>query len=280
MPVKFVDLFCGMGSFHYSFKKRNWECVMACDISAPAKATYKKNFGIEPKDDICAIKTEELPAYDVLCAGFPCQPFSQIGQHRGVNDARGTMFWQVMRFVKGNVPKAIILENVPALLTHDNGSTFAAICKELVGAGYEIRHKILKCSDFGIPQMRRRLFIVAIKNSAVKKDMNLDKLFDLQEYKQQETLTSYLGKNFERTTAYTIRCGGRHSAIDDRHNWDGYIVDGREYRLTIEDALKLQGFSDYELVGNETEKWKLLGNTIPTNFTDILAQQLPKFCIF
>ena len=276
-PVKFIDLFCGIGSFHYSFEKLGFKCAMASDICEAAKNTYKENYGMDVLDDICEIDPSTIEHYDILCAGFPCQPFSQAGHHKGFEDSRGTMFSQVMRFVKQNVPKVVILENVQALLNHDNGNSFATIKTELENEGYTVVHNVLKCSDYGIPQMRKRLFIVGFKNIEVN---NLDEFFNLNEYKKNTTLTEYLGQNFKKDIAYTLRCGGKHSPIDDRHNWDGYWVDDKEYRLTLEDGLKLQGFHNYNLIGNKNEKWKMLGNTIPTIFTEIIGKQLIKHTSF
>lgn len=271
--VKYIDLFCGIGSFHYSFQKLGFECVMASDIYKPAQDNYKKNYNMSVLDDICDIEPSSIENYDILCAGFPCQPFSQAGHHKGFQDKRGTMFSQVMRFVKHNTPKVVILENVQALLNHDTGNSFRTIQTDLENEGYSVVHKVLKCSDYGIPQMRKRLFIVGFKNIVTQ---NLDKFFDLSAYERTTTLTEYLGQNFRKDTAYTLRCGGKHSPINDRHNWDGYWVDDKEYRLTIEDGLKLQGFDEYDLVGKTNEKWKLLGNTIPTIFTEIIGRQIIK----
>ena len=228
--VKYIDLFCGMGSFHYSFQKLGFKCIMASDIYGPAKETYKKNYNIDVLGDICDIEPSSIEPYDILCAGFPCQPFSQAGHHKGFKDSRGTMFSQVMRFVRTNIPKIVILENVQALLNHDKGKSFAKIKEELEEEGYIVVYKVLKCSDYGIPQMRKRLFIVGFKNIEV----------------------------------------------NDRHNWDGYWVDDKEYRLTIDDGLKLQGFYNYDFVGNLNEQWKMLGNTIPTIFTEIIGKQIIK----
>ena len=272
MDITFVDLFCGMGSFHYSFKKLGFKCIMASDIYKPAKENYKTNYDLDVLDDICNIEPSTLPYYDILCAGFPCQPFSQAGYHKGFTDTRGTMFFQVMRFVKQNSPKIVILENVQALLSHDEGKSFSKIKQDLETEGYDVIYKILNCNDYGIPQMRKRLFIIAFKNITV----NFKKFFDLNEYKKTVILKDYLNMNFEKKCAYTIRCGGRNSPIDDRHNWDGYYIDGGEYRLSIDDALKLQWFHDYRLSGKLNEKWKLLGNTIPTIFTKIIGTQILK----
>jgi DNA (cytosine-5)-methyltransferase 1 len=121
--------------------------------------------------------------------------------------------------------------------------------------------------------MRKRLFIVGFKNLEVN---DIDKFFDLKVYEKKTSLSNYLGQNFKKDVAYTIRCGGRQSPINDRHNWDGYLVDDKEYRLTIDDALKLQGFHNYNLIGRTNEKWTMLGNTIPTVFTEIIGRQIIK----
>ena len=122
-------------------------------------------------------------------------------------------------------------------------------------------------------------FCSSIDSKMVKKNF-LDSFFDLSKYENDVSLSEYLGKNFKKKTAYTIRCGGKNSAIDDKHNWDGYWVDDKVYRLTIDDALKLQGFENYTLVGKNTDKWKLLGNTIPTIFTEIIGKQIIAHCKF
>ena len=109
---------------------------------------------------------------------------------------------------------------------------------------------------------------------------DLDNFFKLDKYKKNTTLSNYLGKNFKKDVAYTLRCGGKKSPIDDRHNWDGYWVDNKEYRLTIDDGLKLQGFNDYDFVGKDNDKWKMLGNTIPTIFTEIIGKQIIKHTSF
>ena len=187
------------------------------------------------------------------------------------------MFFQIMKFVRAKHPKIIILENVRALLAHDKGNTFKRISEELVGAGYVLTHKVLTCSDYGLPQMRKRLFIVAV-SSTDPLALSIDKVLNLEEYKKTTTLGDFLGRNFAKALAYTIRCGGKSSPINDRHNWDGYYVDGQEYRLTIPDTLKLQGFdAEFTLCGSEREKWHQLGNTIPTIFTDIIGKNIQKY---
>jgi DNA (cytosine-5)-methyltransferase 1 len=277
LSLKFIDLFCGIGSFHNSFNKFGWECVMSCDIDAAVKQTYKENYNQEPLGDITKIEPEDIIPFDILCAGFPCQPFSQCGQHKGFDDERGTLFFNIMKFVKYHKPKIIILENVQGLLTHDNGNTFQTIKTQIEIENYVVGHKVLKCSDYGIPQMRKRLFIIGIRNDLDLKN-KINNILNFKEYEKNVSLSTYMGKHFEKEIAYTIRCGGKHSPIHDKHNWDGYIVNGVEYRLTIEDCLKLQGFdSSFKLKGNIREQWKQLGNTIPTIFTHIIGNNINKF---
>jgi DNA (cytosine-5)-methyltransferase 1 len=274
--IKYIDLFCGIGSFHYSFNKLGFKCIMACDINKSSRDSYEENYKIKPLGDITKILPKDIQTYDILCAGFPCQPFSQSGKHKGFNDVRGGMFNEILKFVKYHKPNIIILENVQGLLNHDNGKTFKTIETELEKEDYIITYNILKCSDYGIPQMRKRIFIIGIKTH-IKIINGIENLLNLKEYEKNINLSEFMGKSYKKEFAYTIRCGGRNSPIDDKHNWDGYIVDDNEYRLTHKDCLKLQGFpDDFKLIGSETEKWKLLGNTIPTIFTEIIGKQIQK----
>jgi DNA (cytosine-5)-methyltransferase 1 len=271
----FIDLFCGIGSFHQSFKSIGFKCVMACDINVDARNTYEKNHNIKPLGDIIDINPEEIESYDILCAGFPCQPFSQCGKQKGFDDPRGTLFFQVMKFVKTNRPKFVILENVQSLLSHDKGVSFEKIKNELIDTDYIVHHKVLLCSDYGIPQMRKRLFIIGVRSDIAE---NSDKIMNFDKFRSNVSLSQFLDKQFEKKTAYTIRCGGKNSPINDKHNWDGYIVNGKEYRLSIDDCLKLQGFdSTFTLCGSKTAQWKQLGNTIPTIFTEMIGTNIKEF---
>jgi len=127
----------------------------------------------------------------------------------------------------------------------------------------------VKCSDYGIPQMRKRVLLVGVRGE------DAASLLDFDAFKKSIKLADYMNKPFEKETAYTIRCGGRGSALGNKHNWDAYIVGGQEYRLTIADGLHLQGFPpDFVLCGSVTRQWHQLGNTIPTIFTEMVAQNI------
>lgn len=271
MTIKYIDLFCGLGSFHDSFKRKGWECVLASDIDPTVCDIYEKNHGIRPVGDIYEIDPCTIPQYDILCAGFPCQAFSQAGKREGLNDKRGVLFLEIIRLVNTQKPKVLILENVPGLLTHDGGNTFKVISESIKNEGYTIEHKVIKCSNYGIPQMRKRLFMVCVRNDIVH-DVDI---FDLKEYERDISMKEYLNKNFEKKHAYTIRCGGAKSPITSKHNWDGYWVDGEEYRLTLDDAKKLQGFGeDFVLSSTKKDAWRHLGNTIPTIFTKMMCDKV------
>jgi DNA (cytosine-5)-methyltransferase 1 len=250
---------------------------MACDIDKAVQQTYAKNYGLPPLGDITTIDPKDISGYDILCAGFPCQPFSQCGQHKGFDDERGTLFFHIMKFAEYHKPSVIILENVQGLLRHDGGKTFNKMKLELERAEYTVRYKVLTCSDYGLPQMRKRLIIIGVRNDSSLMG-NIEALLCFDDYKKTTTLSEFFGRSFEKKIAYTIRCGGKSSPIDDRHNWDGYMVDGEEYRLTKEDCLALQGFEpDFVLCGTNRDQWKQLGNTIPTVFTEIIALNISRY---
>jgi DNA (cytosine-5)-methyltransferase 1 len=269
--IKFVDICCGIGSFHMSFALKNkMQCVFACDIDKDVRETYKLNYGIEPAGDLYNVDISSIQPFDILCAGFPCQPFSNAGKHLGFEDTRGTLFFKIMEWIVYHNPKFVVLENVPAIKSHDSGKTLKRICDSISKVGYKVNTSIVKCSDYGIPQMRKRMLIIGVRDGLSNTDiMNFDR------FKKTVSLSKYLDKQFDKDIAYTIRCGGRGSKIGNKHNWDSYIVNGKVYRLSIEDALLLQGFpKDFILCGSNVKKWHQIGNTIPTNFTDMIAQNI------
>ena len=166
--MRFVDLFCGIGGFHAALSQLGHECVFACDADAEAAKMYERNFGISAHFDIKDCKN--LPEFEILCAGFPCQPFSKSGTQQGFNDlTRGTLFHEIMRIVRESEPKILLLENVPNLETHDNGNTFEIIKASIESEGYHFSSAIRSPHEFGTPQIRKRLYMVAIKKDICQK---------------------------------------------------------------------------------------------------------------
>ena len=161
--MRFVDLFCGIGGFHSALSQLGHECVFACDADKEAASVYELNFGIPAYRDIRDCKN--LPEFDILCAGFPCQPFSKSGLQEGFKDeTRGTLFHEIMRIVRESTPKILFLENVPNLKSHDGGNTYQIIKQSIEREGYRFWSEILSPHTFGTPQIRKRLYMVAISN--------------------------------------------------------------------------------------------------------------------
>ncbi len=170
MALKFIDLFCGLGGFRIAFEKNGGECVFSSDIDKAARETYKNNFGEEPSGDITKIEAKDIPDFDVVCAGFPCQPFSLAGKRKGFEDTRGTLFFDVLRIIKEKNPKAFFLENVAGLTNHDGGKTIQVIMDNLDEAGYYATYKLLNAKEYGVPQNRNRWYCVGVRKDLVKNE--------------------------------------------------------------------------------------------------------------
>ena len=161
---KFIDLFAGIGGMRMGFESAGGECVYSSEWDKDAQKTYSANFNEVPDGDITLVDEKSLPDFDVVLAGFPCQPFSTIGQRQGFkHETQGTLFYDVLRIIQHKRPKAFLLENVVGLLNHDKGNTFKIIEKSLKDEGYEINFKVLDSSDFGVPQYRKRIYIVGFR---------------------------------------------------------------------------------------------------------------------
>jgi DNA (cytosine-5)-methyltransferase 1 len=161
--MKFIDLFCGIGGFRIGFERNGGECVFSSDFNPKVQMTYEMNYGEKPYGDITKVIPKDIPNFDVLLGGFPCQPFSISGKKLGFEDTRGTLFFDICRIIEVKKPKVVVLENVQHLVNHDKKRTFKTIIKSLESLGYNVNFKILNCIDFGLPQNRERIFIVGTK---------------------------------------------------------------------------------------------------------------------
>ena len=166
--IKFIDLFSGIGGFRLAFESLGCECVYSSDIDEHACKTYALNFGDNPKSDITKVNPDSIPNFDILCAGFPCQPFSIAGKRLGFNDTRGTLFFDVARILKYKKPKALFLENVKGLVNHEKGKTLEVITNTLRDLGYTIKFDVLNAKDYGVPQNRERWYCLGIRNDVLK----------------------------------------------------------------------------------------------------------------
>ncbi|WP_432481087.1 DNA cytosine methyltransferase [Moraxella sp. ZY200743] len=161
----FIDLFAGIGGFHQALSHFGATCVFASEIDRHACHTYHANYGIMPHGDITQIAEHDIPAHDILCAGFPCQAFSISGKQKGFDDVRGTLFFDIVRIIKHHTPKIVLLENVKNLAKHDNGNTLKVILAHLNDLGYRVHYQVLNASHFGVPQNRERIYIVGFHDS-------------------------------------------------------------------------------------------------------------------
>jgi DNA (cytosine-5)-methyltransferase 1 len=169
MTFDFVDLFAGIGGMRIAFEKVGGECVFSSEWDRFAQQTYQANFGELPNGDITKINEIDIPSFDVLTAGFPCQPFSSIGKRQGFeHKTQGTLFYDVARIISHHKPKAFLLENVAGLMTHDKGNTLKTIIETLEELNYRVSFKILDSAEFGVPQKRQRIYIVGFNKSKVR----------------------------------------------------------------------------------------------------------------
>ena len=270
--IKFIDLFAGIGGFHLAFDSLGAKCVFASEIDSAARKTYEANFiKTSPQvfanenfnDNILNINHNTMPDFDILCAGFPCQPFSQAGHKKGFDedkDSRGNMFFVLRDIIKAKRPKAIFLENVRHILKHDDGNTFQVI-KEIIEneLNYDFYYKVVKASDYGLPQHRARVYMIGFD-----KELGLPRDFIFPEpQKLKYTMSDIWGGDCPKKIGFTLRVGGRGSKINDRRNWEFYYVNGEVQRLGILEGKKMMGLPEnFIFPVSETQAMKQLGNSV------------------
>lgn len=162
--VRFIDLFAGIGGIRLGMEKQGFQCVFSSDINAECQKTYSANFGEYPAGDITLINEKDIPDHEILCAGFPCQPFSISGKQKGFEDTRGTLFFDICRIINEKKPPVVFLENVKHLVHHNHGKTLNVILRQLEKMGYSVSWNILNGADFGVAQNRERIIIIGHLN--------------------------------------------------------------------------------------------------------------------
>jgi DNA (cytosine-5)-methyltransferase 1 len=284
--LRFIDLFAGVGGFHLGMSKIGAKCVFASEINKFARVTYKENFYKDcPElfdngyfnDDIMALTSpgDQIPDFDILCGGFPCQPFSQAGKKKGFEDERGNMFFKICEIIKEKQPKAFILENVRNLKNHDEGRTFEVIKDKIENElGYSFYHKIVKASEHGLPQHRPRIFLVGFRNQRT----SLSDFIFPESRPLDLTMSDIFGGDCPRNIGFTLRVGGRKSGINDRHNWDSYMVDGKVELLSVETGKAMMGLPEsFAFPVSETQAMKQLGNSVAVPVVEDIAQAVFKY---
>jgi DNA (cytosine-5)-methyltransferase 1 len=293
-PLKFTDMFCGIGGFHLAADRLGMQCVFACDIDAAARRAYQHNFQMEPAGDITEIAPDSIPDHDVLLAGFPCQPFSIIGDMRGFDDARGNLVFNVAEIIDAKRPVAFVLENVRQLSTHNRGKTLARIIEKLTELGYSTDSQVLNALDYGLPQKRERTIIVGFLDHSVLFDWPRPKgeLAPLENILEQEVSSFYVAseaiqrkRKAKHESPYELSIwhenkGGNVSshpfscALRAGASYNYLLVNG-ERRLTPREMLRLQGFPEgFELLGSYQQIRKQTGNAVPVPMVQAVLEQV------
>ena len=292
--LKCADMFCGIGGFHLAAQNLGLDVVFACDIDQQVRQAYFANYGLQPEGDIFDLEPEDVPDHDILFAGFPCQPFSIIGQQRGFSDPRGTLFFEIMRVLRAKRPQGVVLENVKQLTTAQKGSVIQRILDDLSQLGYSVDYRVLNALDFGLPQKRERTIIVATQHQFTSfpwptesvpmqplsqiLETDPDPKYYVSERIRRKRLASHVASvspsiwhenKAGNISSHPFSCALRAGAS---HNY--LLVDG-ERRFTSRELLRLQGFPDtWKIVCSDAQTRKQTGNAVPVPMVQSVIQRL------
>jgi DNA (cytosine-5)-methyltransferase 1 len=289
--LKFIDLFAGIGGFHLALKSLDMKCVFTSEIDKHARKTYAANFKDKYLDhpdlfagDIWKVDYKKIPDFDILCGGFPCQPFSQAGHKKGFKDNKdGNLFFAIEEVLKAKKPSAFFLENVRHLKNHDQGNTFKIIYKTLQNLNYTFDYKVIKASDFGLPQHRPRIYMVGFYKPRLKEMYNEMSFTFPREKPLKKSMSDILGgkvtkelnSNEERKIGFTLRVGGGRSPINDRRNWDGYVVNNKVVRIKPSEGLQMMGFpKNFKMPVSDNQAMKQLGNSVAVNVVKEIGKEI------
>lgn len=303
--MKAISLFSGCGGMDLGFEQAGFEIAMALDFDKYAAKTYNANFS-KPliNEDLWQFDLSKIPEHDLMIAGFPCQPFSIMHTEEGFDDgiddeealegSRGTLFFKLCEIIDLKEPKIVVLENVRNLLLHDEGRTFERIKLSLEERGYKVNYQVLNTSDYGLPQTRRRVFIVAFKDHTVNftypkafpleltmQDLleeDVDDKYYLSE-KMIKTVMSWGTKNYSAKPEINLKIARTlcaSMAKMHRASQDNYVSDERGLRrLTPRECARLQGFpEDFKIVCSDTQTYKQFGNAVSVPVARFLAQSI------
>lgn len=295
---KFIDLFAGIGGIRLGFESVGGTCVFSSEWDAAACETYKANFGEQPAGDITKIKSEDIPDFDILLGGFPCQPFSIIGDKEGFNhETQGTLFFEIERILRDKKPSAFMLENVRNLTAHDGGRTFKVIIEHLEKLGYHVYAKVLNALDFGVPQRRERIIIVGflddvafsfpepipVEQRQALSDI-LEKKVDRKYYVRPEIRDSRLARlkdpNYPKPYISHENIAGSvtphpYSSALRAGASANYILINDERRPTERELLRIQGFPDtFKIVVPYGQIKHQTGNSVAVPVIKAVANQM------
>lgn len=310
--LTFIDLFAGIGGFHYALTSYGAECLYASEWDKPAQETYFANFGIMPSGDITRISAEEIPPHDILCGGFPCQAFSVSGKRLGFEDTRGTLFFDIARIVKYHRPRVVFMENVKNLVQHDKGRTFKVVSNTMEELGYTMFSKVLNSGDFGVPQHRERIYMVCFRNDVLRdctfvfpqgngvsalrdilektpKSAKVIDRTDIQIYKEVAEKDKIPNRPIQ---IGIVNKGGQGERIYDPIGhaitlsaYGGgagaktglYLINGIVRKLSPRECARLQGFPDgFVIHPNLQQAYKQFGNSVTIDVLQYIVGEITK----
>lgn len=297
----FIDLFAGIGGTRLGFESAGGECVFTSEWDPHAQRTYQANFGDRPHGDITKIESDEIPDFDVLLGGFPCQPFSSIGKRQGfLHETQGTLFHDVARIIKDKKPKAFLLENVPGLLTHDKGKTFDIVKKTLLELGYTVDYKVVNSADFGVPQQRKRIYIVGFRSDVVDEGFEFEfpegkkKNVYINQFLEKDAVGYSISKRLQDGYMYK-KDDGRPMVVDHSSEVQvktlvasyhkiqrltgTFVRDGETgLRLFTEKECKaIMGFpEDFIIPVSRTQMFRQFGNSVVVPVISAIAKKMTK----
>ena len=289
----FIDLFAGIGGFHIAFSRLGAECVYVSEYEKYCRMTYEhyfkpkhprlfkdpKHFGKDIKEVTVSPETikENIPDFDILTGGFPCQPFSQAGQKKGfLDEVRGTLFYDIAKILETRKPKAYFIENVRGLWNHDDGKTIKEMERVLDTLGYSFYPNQVRASDYGLPTHRPRIYMIGFRND---RDRHV-KFVPPAKIPLKFNLTDLFGAKIAKEIGYTLRLGGVSSGVHDRRNWDSYLMDDNTvHKITVEEAALMMGFPpDFTFPEGVSKRqaMKQLGNSVAIDAIQAYAGALLK----
>lgn len=303
--ITFFDHFAGIGGFRLAAERIGWKCRGFCEIDKYARITHMTNFDVTGEyivHDAKSIREGELPDFDVLFAGFPCQAFSLAGKREGFEDARGTLFFEIARIIRDKKPKAFLLENVKGLTYHDKGKTMRIILNTLEKLGYNVHYKVLNSKNFGVPQIRERIFFVGFRQKInipfkFPKGIPLTKkLKDIMEnnvperyYLQKECVKKLLAQKAVGNGSTDIVLLAHTKAnikqrrqlrdeswtLDTSGNKMGVVVGTRIRKLIPRECARLQGFPDsFKFPVSDTQAYKQIGNAVTVSVAEAIGREM------
>ena len=314
MSLKFIDLFCGLGGFRIALESFGLECVFSSDIDLYVQKNYKYNFNDNIHGDITNININDIPNHDILCAGFPCQPFSIANKKiNGFEHTKGTLFHNIIKIAEKHNPKCVFMENVANLEKHDQGRTLNIIIKSFREIGYYVYHKVLNSADYGTPQKRKRIYLIAIKKTIIKAFNFPDPI------KNYNFLLDYIDQNNKDEKLLVKRKCFIYKQVNDDERFNdikrigliennekqgyriyspnglsitftangggiagktgAYLIDDIVRKLSIDECLRILGYPDNYHFHNDisnVQRYKMIGNSVSIDTLKHITKEILK----